>query len=241
MHFVVKNEVCPFIPKISVILADLAKAATFTITYLPSTSKRPCCFCLISNEDLNNMALSNVDLRTPETMKEAIDINRANELSIHTEINFFWKFDDFNIYEATVPDRMHMLDLGITKYLLEFTREYLQQKVNAKAVKDIDHRLCAIPRYPGLIILKNGLENISKFTANDYRNIMKVIIFVIDNLYENYKEGGIPCKRLCKVFYLYLTMYMKLRQESYTDMELAELQVNIIKYLALNFHSVKYR
>ncbi|RIA97224.1 hypothetical protein C1645_814296 [Glomus cerebriforme] len=28
---------------------------------------------------------------------------------------FFWKFDDFNIYEATVPDRMHMLDLGIMK------------------------------------------------------------------------------------------------------------------------------
>ena len=54
----------------------------------------------------------------------------------------------------------------------------------------MDHRLCAIPWYPGLIILKNGLENISRFTANDYRNIMKVIIFVLDNLYnENYKDG----------------------------------------------------
>src|SRR5215475_12201936 len=52
MYFVVKNEVCPFMPKISVILADLAEAATFTATYLPSTSKRPCCFCLIDNENL---------------------------------------------------------------------------------------------------------------------------------------------------------------------------------------------
>ncbi len=67
-------------------------------------------------------------------------------------------------------------------------------KVNNKAVKEMDHRLCAIPRYPGLIVLKNGLENVSKFTANDYRNIMKVIIFVTDNLYEDYKEGGIPCE-----------------------------------------------
>ena len=91
----------------------------------------------------------------------------------------------------------------------------------------MDQRLCAIPRYLDLIILKNGLENISKFTVNDYRNIMKVIIFVMDNLYENYKEGGIPCESLCNVFYLYLTMYMKLRQELFTDMELAELQVNI--------------
>jgi hypothetical protein len=56
---------------------------------------------------------------------------------------------------------------------------------------------------------------------------MKVIIFVIDNLYENYKEGGLPCERLCDIFYIYLMMYVKLRQESFTDMDLAELQVNI--------------
>ena len=126
MYFVVKNEVRPFTPKISVILADLAEAATFTATYLPSTSKRPCCFCLIDNENLNNMMLTNVNMRTPETMKEAIDMNQANELSLHTDFNFFWEFDDFNIYETTVSDRMHMLDLRITKYLLEFTREFLQ-------------------------------------------------------------------------------------------------------------------
>ena len=227
MYFVVKNEIHAFTPKISVILADLAEAATFTATYLPSTSRRPCCFCLISNEDLNNMSLTNVIMRTPEKMREAIDLNQANELSIHADFNFFWKFKDFNIYEATVPDRMHMLDLGITKYLLEFTREYLQSKVSNKAVKEMDHRLCAIPRYPGLIVVKNGLENVSKFTANDYRNIMKMMIFVIDNLYGNYKKGGIPCERLYEVFHIYLMIYMKMRQESFTNMDLAELQVNI--------------
>jgi len=212
MHFVVKNEIHVFTPKLSVILADMVEAGAFTATYLPSTSKRPCCNCLINNEDLNNMSLSNDDviLRTPKIMKEAIDTNQAHEFSVHTEFNFFWKFKDFNIYKATVSDRMHMLDLGITKYLIEFTRTYLQQKVNNKAVKEIDHRLCVIPRHPGLIILKNGLENVLKFTANDYCNIMKVIIFIIDNLYENYNESGIPCKSLCDIFYTYLKMYMVL-------------------------------
>jgi hypothetical protein len=95
----------------------------------------------------------------------------------------------------------------------------------------MDHRLCAIPRYPGLIVLKNGLENVSKFTANDYRNIMKVIIFVIDNLYDKSKEGGISCNRLCNIFYKYLKMYMKLRQETFTNDDLIELEVNIIIYL----------
>ena len=105
---------------------------------------------------------------------------------------------------------MHILDFGITKYLIKFTRTYLQQKVNNKAVKEMDHRLYAISRYPGLIILKNGLENVLKFTANDYCNIMKVIIFVIDNLYENYNEGEILCKSLCNIFYTYLKMYIVL-------------------------------
>ena len=46
-------------------------------------------------------------------------------------------------------------------------------------------------------------------------------------VYVNYKEGGLPCERLCNVYYIYLKMYMKLRQESFTDMDLVELQVNI--------------
>src|SRR2546429_6004709 len=89
MYFVVKNETQLFTLKMSVILADLAEAATFTTTYLPSTSKRPCCFCLIDNEDLNNMALTNVIMRTSEKMREAINLNQVNELSIHAEFNFF--------------------------------------------------------------------------------------------------------------------------------------------------------
>ena len=71
------------------------------------------------------MALTHIDLRTSEEMKEVTDINQARELSIHADFNFFWKFNDFNIYEATIPDRIHMLNLKITKYLLEFTREFL--------------------------------------------------------------------------------------------------------------------
>ena len=89
MYFVVKNEIHVFTPKISVILADMAEAGTFTATYLPSTSKRPCYNCLINNEDLNNMVLSNINLRTPKKMKEAISENQANEFSIHKEVNFF--------------------------------------------------------------------------------------------------------------------------------------------------------
>ena len=132
---------------------------------------------------------------------------------------------------------MHLLDLGITKYLLEFTRSYLQYNVGTEAIKQMDLRLGTIPRYPGLIIIKNGLENVSRFTANNYRNIMKVIIFVIDNLYTEYREGGIPCERLCSIFHKYLKMYMVLRQESFTDVDLEELEVIITHSLVYSEYS----
>ena len=74
----------------------------------------------------------------------------------------------------------------------------------------MNYRLCIILQYPSLIIIKNRLENISKFTANNYHNIIKVIIFIIDNLYENYREGEIFYKKLYEVFYLYLIIYIKL-------------------------------
>ena len=64
---------------------------------------------------------------------------------------------------------------------------------------------------------------------------MKVIIFITDNLYEDYKEEGIPCERLCRMFCLYLKMYIVLRQELFTETELEELQVNIIKIFNVKF------
>ena len=90
MYLVVQNKIHPFTPKLSVILADMAEAGAFTATYLPSTSKRPCYYCLINNEDLNNMALSHIDLQTPEKMKLAISENQASEFSIHKKFNYFW-------------------------------------------------------------------------------------------------------------------------------------------------------
>ena len=42
-----------------------------------------------------------------------------------------------------------------------------------------------IPRFPGLKIFSHGIQSISRFTANEYKNLIKVMVFVIDNLYNN--------------------------------------------------------
>ena len=43
-------------------------------------------------------------MQIPKTIKEAINMDQANELLLYADFNFFWKFNNFNIYEATVLD-----------------------------------------------------------------------------------------------------------------------------------------
>ena len=56
---------------------------------------------------------------------------------------------NINIYSATVPDRMHHLDLGLFYYQIEYTRQLLLNVL----VNELDYRLATIPRYSGLKIL----------------------------------------------------------------------------------------
>src|SRR5438270_635037 len=87
-----------------------------------------------------------------------------------------------NIYASTIPDRMHHLDLGLFNYQVTFTRELLKELCGQVAVNELDNRLSSIPRFPGLKIFKNGLENIKQFTANEFQNMMKVFLFVIEGI-----------------------------------------------------------
>ena len=50
---------------------------------------------------------------------------------------------------------------------------------------------------------------------------------MIDNLYTEYRESEISCEQLCGVFHMYLKMYMMLRQDSFTDVDLEKLEVII--------------
>ena len=91
-----------------------------------------------------------------------------------------FKFRNLNIYAATVPDRMHHLDLGLFKYQIEFTTELLKQ---GKLVDDMNQRIAKIPRHPGLKVFKNGVQSLSRLTASEYRDMMKIMVFVVDGLH----------------------------------------------------------
>jgi hypothetical protein len=132
---------------------------------------------------------------------------------------------NINIYSATVPDRMHHLDLGLFHYQIEYTRQLLPNVL----VDELDHRLATIPRYPSLKIFSNGLQSIARLTADEYRNLMKVMVFAIDNLYNgNNKEEEIFINNdLPKLYESWNEMYILSRYEKFSESDLANFKVSL--------------
>ncbi|RHZ75790.1 hypothetical protein Glove_209g4 [Diversispora epigaea] len=70
-------------------------------------------------------------------------------------------------------------------------------------VDKIDDRLSKIPRFQKFQMFTNGLQSISRMTAKEYRILMKVMVFVVDNLYEENKnnvEDFVENRKLSEVY-----------------------------------------
>lgn len=141
---------------------------------------------------------------------------------------YFFLSSNINIYNATVPDRMHHLDLGLFHYQIDFTQKLLKEQHGKNLVDEIDRRLAAIPRFSGLKIFRKGLSSIARLTADDHRNLMKVMIFVIDNLYDrNTKdaENFIENKDLAQLYEEWNEMYAISRYERFKESDLSKFEV----------------
>ena len=126
---------------------------------------------------------------------------------------------------------MHHLDLGLFIYQITFTREILklQHHNGNMLVNKIDRRLAAIPRFPDLKIFSNGLQSIARLTANEYRNLMKVMLFVIDNLYDGNDdevENFVSNYDLAKLYQYWNEMYILSRSEEFSESDLVKFNVS---------------
>lgn len=123
---------------------------------------------------------------------------------------------------------MHHLDLGLFQYQIDFTRKLIKAQHRDSLLDEMDHRLAAIPRYPGLKIFSNGLQSIARLTASEYRDLMKVMVFVMDNLYkENTRnvENFIENKDFTELYKSWNEMYMLCRYEIFKESDLDKLKV----------------
>lgn len=122
---------------------------------------------------------------------------------------------------------MHHIDLGLFKYQLNFTQDILKIVGGVELQKVFDERLRQIPRFPGLKLLSK-LGQLKVITAADYRHIMKIALFALDDLFDEW--NGITCDELCELYAKFNEMYIISRQESFTENDLEKFAKAIIDW-----------
>ena len=123
---------------------------------------------------------------------------------------------------------MHYLDLGLFHYQIKYIQDLLKNQYGNSLVDELDHRLAIIPRFPGLKIFANGLQSISRLTANKYHNLIKIMIFAVDNLYKeniNNTENFVKNKDLTKLYEMWNEMYIISKYEVFKESDLKKFKV----------------
>ena len=90
--------------------------------------------------------------------------------------------------------------------------------------KIFDDHLRQISRFSGLK-LPSKLGQLKVATASDYQNIMKIIIFALDNIFTS-EWNEITCNELCDLYSKFNNMYIMSRKELYTESEIKEFEVS---------------
>ncbi|RHZ82833.1 hypothetical protein Glove_103g124 [Diversispora epigaea] len=146
------NSIFWCFPRISMIISDWPEACTFALTYKSTKSNYPCHFCLVFKKDLSNINLNSnqIEPRSHNNMKLYYKNNTEKNISIENVRNFFWSVPNINIYAATVPDRMHHLDLGLFQHQLNFTKILINKQCGKSVIDEMNRRVKLIPRYKDL-------------------------------------------------------------------------------------------
>ncbi|RHZ85240.1 hypothetical protein Glove_69g50 [Diversispora epigaea] len=230
------NSIFWCFPRISMIISDWPEACTFALTYKSTKSNYPCHFCLVSKEDLSNINLNSnqIEPRSHNNMKLYYKNNTGKNVSIENVRNFFWSVPNINIYAATVPDRMHHLDLGLFQHQLNFTKILINKQCGKSVIDEMNRRVKLIPRYKDLKSFPNGFLHLTLLTASEYRSLMKIMIFIVDELY---KDSGSPNfiknNKITEVYLKWNKMYLLSRKENYEESDVTLLQESINEWAKL--------
>jgi len=126
---------------------------------------------------------------------------------------------------------MHHLDLGLFCYQINFTYEILKLQHGEMLVDEVNRCLAAIPHFSDLKIFSNGLH--ARLTASEYRNLMKVMLFVVDNLYDENEDGidnFVDNDDLTELYEKWNEMYILSRYEEFSESDLKKFEVSKRKF-----------
>ena len=133
---------------------------------------------------------------------------------------------------------MHHLDLGLYKYQVEYTRELLKEWCGTDGVAEFDDRLGKILRFPGLKLFKHGLGNIKRFTADEFRAMMRQLVFIVDGIIitlhkpdYTVNQAKYMDKQLVQLYVDWNKMYIFSRKDKFTESDLKTFKVSKFNYI----------
>ncbi|CAB4429251.1 unnamed protein product [Rhizophagus irregularis] len=135
-----------------------------------------------------------------------------------------------NEIELRTPENM--------QFILNQNLNYIRIYCGQEGIDEFNQRLATIPRFSELKSFRHGLGNIARFTASEFRNMMKQLVFVVDGLIiAKYKPSCLNLhqakqkdKKLVNLFVLWNKMYIFSRKDSFTDFELNKFQEMIMNW-----------
>ncbi|CAG8739959.1 10312_t:CDS:2, partial [Cetraspora pellucida] len=206
---------------LSCVIGDWPENCKYCLTYSGANCAHPCHTCLVEKDKLNaiNLPSNHKIIRTENLMRQIMEMGKCKDYSLHEETNSFWTHLNFNIYTATVPEQMHYLDLGLFSYMVKFTQDLLKFHGGIFLVNKMDLRFGLIPRYPGLKIFNVGLAELTLSTASEYKQMMKVMPFILEVLLEEKKNES-----LVQMYVNWNKMYNKLKQCKFTQSDLSQFE-----------------
>ncbi|KAJ7871547.1 hypothetical protein B0H13DRAFT_2554444 [Mycena leptocephala] len=183
---------------------------------LPQRSRRP--WCSHARHRKTDFLITCFD---PGTLWDDFGIR-------HDIVPFTHDFPRAEIYELLSPDLLHQIIKGTFKdHLVEWVMQYLHETYGeARALEiiaDIDHRISAVPSFPGLRRFPDG-RDFHQWTGDDSKALMKVYLSAI--------AGHVPSE-MVQCISAFLDFCYLARRNALTSDTLDELDVALDRFHTL--------
>ena len=93
-----------------------------------------------------------------------------------------------DIYSALAPDLLHQASKCFYDYVHKWILDILAALPNSsitKAKGEMDARFSHLPPYPGLRMFRSGISVTSRWTGNEYKNMIRVYLGIIKGIVPN--------------------------------------------------------
>ncbi|RHZ74386.1 hypothetical protein Glove_225g45 [Diversispora epigaea] len=129
---------------------------------------------------------------------------------------------------------MYHLDLGLFHYQLSFTKALILEQCGKSFIDKMNNRIKLIPHYQDLKSFSNGFLHLTLLTTSEYRSLMKIMIFIVDNLYQDSKRPNfIKNNKITEIYLKWNKMYLLSRKENYEESDITRLQESINEWAKL--------